>query len=92
MRRGLLSPNAGGPLIKACDRCITVNTDKKFSVGCDANAQGMPAQPCLRQIRPHPREVIQTPTIVTPSPTNIAAVRGSANSAQAQSMVTGGLR
>ncbi len=38
------------------------------------------------------REVIQTPTIVTASPTNIAGVSGSENISHAQIMVTGGLR
>ena len=41
---------------------------------------------------PQLRDVIQTPTSVTASPKNIATVNGSENSAQAQSMVTGGLR
>ena len=40
----------------------------------------------------YPREVSHTPTSVTASPRNMAGVSGSANSAQAHSMVTGGLR
>lgn len=52
----------------------------------------IPRQP-MRAFRIlHPLEVSQTPASVTARPTNMAGVRGSPNSAQAQSMVTGGLR
>ena len=44
------------------------------------------------KLRAHDCDVIQTPTRVTKSPTNIATVSGSENIIHAQSMVTGGLR
>ncbi len=52
----------------------------------------LPQPLCSNWADTYDRDVIQTPTSVTASPRNIAIVRGSENSAQAHSIVTGGLR
>ncbi|EJC76794.1 hypothetical protein Rleg10DRAFT_5482 [Rhizobium leguminosarum bv. trifolii WSM2012] len=53
---------------------------------------GMSFEASAKIRRFHPRAVIQIPTIVTARPMNIVAVNGSEKSAQAHTMVIGGLR
>ena len=63
-------------------------------IGLTADIRGQRRKP--RTVSFHddisPLDVNQTPIRVTPSPANITIVSGSPNSAQAQIIVTGGLR